>query len=40
MSEEFRRMQATQALQKRRFEEELETWLQEQRSESYVDIRL
>ncbi|MCG8393850.1 MAG: peptidylprolyl isomerase [Pseudomonadales bacterium] len=40
MSEEFRRMQATQALQKRRFEEELETWLQEKRSESYVDIRL
>ncbi|MCK0153362.1 peptidylprolyl isomerase [Alcanivorax sp. S6407] len=40
MSEEFRRMQATQALQKRRFEEELETWVQEQRSESYVDVRL
>ena len=40
MSEEFRRMQAMQALQKRRFEEELETWVQEQRSEAYVDIRL
>ncbi|MEQ3636439.1 peptidylprolyl isomerase [Alcanivorax sp.] len=40
MSTEFRRMQATQALQKRRFEEELETWTQEKRSESYVDIRL
>lgn len=40
MSEEFRRMQAMQALQKRRFEEELETWVQEQRSESYVDVRL
>ncbi len=40
MSAEFRRMQATQALQKRRFEEELETWVQEKRSESYVDIRL
>lgn len=40
MSTEFRRMQATQALQKRRFEEELETWVQEKRSESYVDIRL
>ncbi len=40
MSEEFRRMQAMQALQKRRFEEELEIWVQEQRSESYVDIRL
>ncbi|WP_290524280.1 peptidylprolyl isomerase [Alcanivorax sp.] len=40
MSDEFRRMQATQALQKRRFEEELEIWVQEQRSESYVDVRL
>ena len=40
MSDEFRRMQATQALQKRRFEEELETWIQEKRGESYVDIRL
>ncbi|MZR63604.1 peptidylprolyl isomerase [Alcanivorax sp. DP30] len=40
MSDEFRRMQAMQALQKRRFEEELEIWVQEQRSESYVDVRL
>ena len=40
MSDEFRRMQAMQALQKRRFEEELEIWVQEQRGESYVDIRL
>lgn len=40
MSEEFRRMQAMQAMQKRRFEEELEIWVQEQRSEAYVDVRL
>ena len=40
MSDQFRELQARQALQKRRFDEELQTWLQEQRSESYVDIRL
>lgn len=40
MSDEFRRLQAQQALQKRRFDEELQTWEQEQRSEAYVDIRL
>jgi peptidyl-prolyl cis-trans isomerase SurA len=40
MSDEFRRLQARHALQKRRFDEELQTWEQEQRSEAYVDIRL
>lgn len=40
MSEEFRRMRARQALQQRRFEEELQQWLREQRGEAYVDIRL
>ncbi|HIK75560.1 MAG TPA: molecular chaperone SurA [Alcanivorax sp.] len=40
MSNQFRELQARQALQKRRFDEELQTWLQEQRAEAYVDIRL
>ncbi|HBY48377.1 MAG TPA: molecular chaperone SurA, partial [Alcanivorax sp.] len=40
MSDQFRELQARQALQKRRFDEELQTWLQEQRAEAYVDIRL
>ena len=40
MSERYRDLQARQALQKRRFDEELQTWLQEQRAEAYVDIRL
>ena len=40
MSDEFRRMRARQALQQRRFDEELQQWLREQRAEAYVDIRL
>ena len=40
MSDEFRQMRARQALQKQRFDEELQTWLQEKRAEAYVDIRL
>ncbi|KAF0807328.1 survival protein SurA [Alcanivorax xiamenensis] len=40
MSDEFRKMRARQALQKQRFDEELQTWLQEKRAEAYVDIRL
>ncbi len=40
MSDRYRDLQARQALQKRRFDEELQTWLQEQRAEAYVDIRL
>lgn len=39
-SEEFRRMQARNALQQRRFEEELQQWIREIRSEAYVDKRL
>ncbi len=40
MSDQLRELQARKALQKRRFDEELQTWLQEQRAEAYVDIRL
>lgn len=40
MSEEFRRLKARQALQQRRYGEEVESWLREIRSEAYVDIRL
>lgn len=40
MSDELRQMRARQALQKQRFDEELQTWLQEKRAEAYVDIRL
>src|SRR5690606_3109141 len=40
MSEEFRRLKARQALHQRRYAEELQNWLQEIRSEAYVDIRL
>ena len=40
MSEEFRRLRARQALHQRRYAEELQNWLQEIRSEAYVDIRL
>lgn len=36
----FRENQARQALQKRRYDEELERWLREIRQEAYVDIRL
>ncbi|MDX1804961.1 MAG: peptidylprolyl isomerase [Alcanivorax sp.] len=40
MSDEYRRTEARHALQKRRYEEELDNWIQEQRSDAYVDIRL
>ena len=40
MSDEFRRLQARQALQQRRYSEELQTWLREIRTEAYVDIRV
>ncbi|MGB1220782.1 MAG: peptidylprolyl isomerase, partial [Alcanivoracaceae bacterium] len=40
MSEDFRRMKARQALHKRRFEEELDLWLQELREEAFIDIRI
>lgn len=40
MSDKYRRLQARNALQKQRYDEALETWLQEQRSEAYVDTRL
>ena len=40
MSEDFRRLKAKQALQQRRYSEELETWLREIRDEAYVDIRV
>ena len=40
MSDDFRRMKARQALHKRRFEEELDLWLQELREEAFIDIRI
>ena len=40
MSDEYRRLKARQALHQRRFEEELQRWLQEKRGESYIDTRL
>lgn len=40
MSEEFRRNRARQMLHRRKFDEELETWLQEIRQESYVEVKL
>lgn len=40
MSDKYRRLQARNALQKQRYDEELENWLQEQRSQAYVNIRL
>lgn len=40
MSADYRRMKARQALHQRRFEEELQRWLQEKRGESFVDVRL
>ncbi len=40
MSDEFRRLKARQALQQRRYSEELQTWLREIRAEAYVDIRV
>lgn len=40
MSDQYREMQARNALKKQRYDEALETWLQKLRSEAYVDIRL
>ncbi|MBZ2190078.1 peptidylprolyl isomerase [Alcanivorax sp. JB21] len=40
MSAEFRRLRARQALHQRRFEEELQQWLRETRTEAYVDVRI
>ena len=40
MSTEFREQQAMRILRDRRFDEELETWLQEIRDEAYVDVRI
>lgn len=40
MSDEYRQHVARQALQERRYDEELEQWLHELRSEAYVDLRL
>lgn len=40
MSEEFRRNRATQMLQRRRFDEELDGWLREIRQNAYVEIKL
>ena len=39
-SREFRRMQARNALQHRRFDEELQQWIREIRAEAYVEKRL
>lgn len=38
-SEEFRRMQARNAVWKRKFDAELETWLRELRNEAWVEIK-
>ncbi|PCJ47794.1 MAG: molecular chaperone SurA [Moraxellaceae bacterium] len=40
MSEEFRANRARQMLHKRKFDEELVTWLRELRQNAYVDLRL
>ena len=40
MSDEFRRLKARQALQQRRYSEEMQSWLREIRAEAYVDIRI
>lgn len=40
MSDEFRRIKARNALQQRRYSEEVQTWLREIREEAYVDIRI
>ncbi|MEY1661221.1 peptidylprolyl isomerase [Isoalcanivorax beigongshangi] len=40
MSDEYRVLRARQALQQRRYEEELQQWLREARNEAYVDIRI
>jgi peptidyl-prolyl cis-trans isomerase SurA len=39
MSDEFRRMQARNALGKRKFDQETENWLREIRAEAYVDTK-
>lgn len=40
VSDEFRRMQAAEALHSRYFDEQLQLWLRKIRTEAYVDIRL
>ena len=40
MSEEFRQNKARQMLHRRKFDEELNTWLRELRQNAYVEIRL
>lgn len=40
MSEEFRQNRARQMLHRRKFDEELTTWLRELRQNAYVDVRL
>ena len=40
MSDEFRRLKARQALQQRRYSEEMQSWLREIRAEAYVDLRI
>ena len=40
MSEEFRQNKARQMLHRRKFDEELSTWLRELRQNAYVEIRL
>lgn len=40
MSDEYRRIKARNALQQRRYSEEVQTWLREIREEAYVDIRI
>lgn len=39
MSQEFREIQAKNALHKRKYEEELDLWLQKIRQEAYVEIK-
>lgn len=40
MSDEYRRMQAANALRQRYYEQQLQLWLRKIRAEAYVDIRL
>jgi len=40
MSEEFRRGRARQMLQRRKFDEELDAWLREIRTNAYVEVKL
>ena len=39
MSEEFRKNRARTMIQRRKFDEELSTWLREMRQNAYVEIR-